>query len=521
MRASVSPILGRLRHPPPWLVIGLAALALRLPLILLPGIGRDEAAYHYWAQSGEPAYAPLFLLLIRLCGSILPDGLLAVRMTAILGGLAVLALLDLHLCRRGVAQSGRYLAAATLAFTPWQTYVGAILHPDTIFLAALLVFVISACRRQLIVAAIAIGGAALAKPTGVVLLAVLIWLVWYEREASRTRRLLAILLAFGLVAPAVFLWTDPDMVQEIMSFGRLAPHTPCWLRGLLILGSLLFLAGPLLPLAAWQGVRDRWTVACRRNPEDPEGRIVLVTSLALVVTLGAAAILNGQFKANWYLPVLVLLWPNRPLRLPRATVGVMLGLSILASVGLTVGFSRPGTVAAIEQRLDLRHGLYPILAGTREARVSATRCWSDRLGEYQSMTPFATEIAAIWRDASESSGYPDWIVADDYGVAAQLAYHWRDAQPDLAVPTDGLYQRRARGALEDNSAGKVVIGVQIPLQLVWPELGPVAAGGTVANPVTGGVVYVGIPCSQSPRGPADGCPGDPTAPTTGGAKEKD
>ena len=54
----------RLYKPP--IIIAALATILRLFFLMLPGPGRDEAIYHYWAFHPEPAYSPLMQLAIRL-----------------------------------------------------------------------------------------------------------------------------------------------------------------------------------------------------------------------------------------------------------------------------------------------------------------------------------------------------------------------------------------------------------------------------------------------------------------------
>ncbi len=74
-----------------------AVILMRLPLWLLPGPGRDEAAYHYWALHLEPPFAPLVQAVVAVFDLFEPFSLWSVRTPVALLGLLVLYLGDLRL----------------------------------------------------------------------------------------------------------------------------------------------------------------------------------------------------------------------------------------------------------------------------------------------------------------------------------------------------------------------------------------------------------------------------------------
>ncbi|MCA9758986.1 MAG: hypothetical protein KDA27_24550 [Candidatus Eisenbacteria bacterium] len=389
------------------LAIGAAALALtvlllRRPLWLLPGPGRDEASYHYWAHHPEPAFAPLVQLTVRLFELPFGHALWSLRAPVALLGIVVLWLHDDRLRRAGSTGSTRLFFASLLALTPWLGFSGSILHPDAFLLVSLLALVISARDRRPLAIAIAACAAALSKPTGVLVLPVAWWLVEAlavnsdgrlrrggthqrggrqrggrqresrrrgaqqrgpghdgacqfdtprdrgtpPRPSHRTRIVLArTILILGVFPLATALGTG--LLTAIGEFGHMSPEIPLASRfgtwGL----ALVFVGGLLLP---WFGVRGgidraRLLAHARRNgtswteaPETREAAAALATAVLLLAVFTSAALFRGQFKPNWVLPAFVLVLPLRPLRPPHR-VGVGRKLAIAVGLAFSLGCS--------------------------------------------------------------------------------------------------------------------------------------------------------------------------------------
>jgi hypothetical protein len=136
----------------------------------------------------------------------------------------------------------------------------------------------------------------------------------------------------------------------------------------------------------------------------------------------------------------------------------------------------------------------------REARISATRTWAQRFREYQPMDHFTEGVARSWRAHCACEAPPAWIVSDDYGLAAQLAYAWDGATPRLCVPADPLFNRAAAGLQAGRDDGVLVLGVQVPLDQVAEHVGDAAAIATLVHPVTGEAVQLGAVPKRASRG---------------------
>ncbi|MCB0265314.1 MAG: glycosyltransferase family 39 protein, partial [Calditrichaeota bacterium] len=165
-----------------------AVILLRLPLLLLPGAGRDEALYWYWAHHFELAYSPLLQIAIRLFEWLpLPD-IWAIRLVSLVASGCSLWLLEQLLIRRKIKDVQRRWLLLALAVAPWQTYAGAILHPDMLLLATLLAFVYFSEKQGFTLAAISAGLAIWAKPSGILVIAIAIiyWLV-IDSNTSKLR----------------------------------------------------------------------------------------------------------------------------------------------------------------------------------------------------------------------------------------------------------------------------------------------------------------------------------------------
>lgn len=478
---------------PPWVPVAAASLLVRLPLFFLPGAGRDEAAYVYWAFHPEPAYAPLLQVLVRFAALLPIDPVQAMRIPVMLGGVAVLYIFDRFLAARGAGYGFRLFSLAVLAAAPWQVYAGAVLHPDTLLLAALLALSLALYRRRFAWAVAAAAAAFWAKPTGLLALPVLLFVLW--RDPGLTRRLAVAYsgAALALVAPAA-LFITPELVAAISEFSRIPAAVPLGRALLAQALAVLFLGGPLLLLLPAGTVRATVRHGWRPLWRDPAGQTASLLAMALLGAFALAALFNTQLKGNWILPAMVLLWPARPGRLSRPLAFAGLGWTLLTALLLSTAMARPDLVARFETGLPGLQGTYGLHAGAREARVSATGTWSQRLREYQGLEPFAGAVRAAWGGAVRAVHPPAWIVSDDYGLAAQLHFAWRQPAMRVIVPGDGVFHRLMPPLSQSELSGAVLVMAvgRRSLAAVWPRLVDVEPIATVPHPVTGLPVTIGM-----------------------------
>ena len=218
-----------------------AVILLRLPLLLLPGAGRDEALYWYWAHHFELAYSPLLQIAIRLFEWLpLPD-IWAIRLVSLVASGCSLWLLEQLLIRRKIKDVQRRWLLLALAVAPWQTYAGAILHPDMLLLATLLAFVYFSEKQGFTLAAISAGLAIWAKPSGILVIAIAI-LYWLVIDSNTSKlRIKRILLTLGTALP-VAISANWQMVQGVLEFGKIGDQVsllhvlPIQLLGIVVLG---------------------------------------------------------------------------------------------------------------------------------------------------------------------------------------------------------------------------------------------------------------------------------------------
>ena len=455
----------------PFLLVAATLLALRLPLWRLPGPGRDEAAYHYWAHHFEPAFAPLLQLAVRVFEVPFGHSLWALRGPVILLGALVLWLQDLRMQRADASRPARLLALLIVATTPWQSFSGAILHPDNFLLASLLALTLAARDGRLLLTATAGALAALSKPTGVLILPVVWWLLGRLGTTSggsrgQIRPLIgrAILLLASL---PLLVTIDSGLLAGIADFGRISPDVSLWGTAGAWGLNFFFLAGFLLPWYAVVGFAQRVRLLRSggasspvRRSSDAERREA-VSSLAIaLVLLGfflAAALMRGQFKANWILPAAVLLLPLGPTRLPRGLLIGGIAFTLCCSAGQTVLLTHPNLLGR-----DLADGAertydYSRHATVREARVSPTRTWRDRFSEYQGCAELARSLEGAWGTGSGGRGPLRWIVSDDYGLAMQMHWYLGHDTVRVALPGDGVFRRTVRDLLREDAPGTLLL----------------------------------------------------------------
>ena len=457
----------------------LTVVLLRLPLWLLPGPGRDEAAYHYWVHHAEPAYAPLMQMVVKLFELPLHQSLWALRGPVIVTGLLVLLLGDLRLRWAGAAPSARLLAFLAVALTPWQSVTGSFLHPDGFLMVALLAFVLAAQRDRVLLSALAAVAAVLAKPTGVLLVPVAWWLVG-RLDASERWRVVAARALLGAVSLAFLLSMKAAMVEGMADFARAADSVSLPAR----LGSgglsLIFTGGPLLLALAVPGFRERLRLLRRgeSGSRRREAEASLAAAAVLLVFFLAAALLRGQVKGNWIMPALVLLLPVAPVKVPRAVLVASLVFTFAASLGQTVAMRQPRLTAWADAG-------YSVHAGIRETAVSPTRTWQHHLAQYGDASGFARDIRQGWRDVVGMDTPLAWIVSDDYGLAAQLHWYLGHDTVRLVLPRDGVFHRTVAPLLTDADPGPLlVLTTNVTAEELWNRLEIVGTLPGVRHPVT-------------------------------------
>lgn len=464
------PVRARRGPDPALLLLALALVLLRGPLWALPGLGRDEAMYVLWAHHPLPAYAPLLQLLLAGVGALGVDAAWCWRMPSISSGVLVLLLFDRWMGVSGAPRAARRLALALFALSPWQTYAGAILHPDDLQLAAVFGFAWAARSGRRGWALVAAALAPWAKPSG--LLVTAIALLWSAKQpGSRARRLGAGGLTL-LVAVTPLAFAHAGLFSTLLSFGRIEPGASVIERFALLLLGVAFLAGP----GAWTGLVRGLLRVPRPNVADAPDRAL---GLAFLVAFATATLVSGQAKGNWLLPGLFLLWPMDlvPATRLRARLGwsTAIAASLLLAASLSLAFARPDLARAAERRWG--SALLPSylrVAGQREAEVAAARRWWHRPAEYRSL--------ATWCEAAWPSAPVTVVVSDDYGLAAQWAVQCPTTVPRLVLPRDGLLPRPAllpAGTLVIAARGTVaeLVGTE-----GWQRL------GALPHPITGAPV---------------------------------
>ncbi len=478
-------LLTFLQKLPTWFPVALGALLIRLPLILLPGAGRDEATYHYWAYHPEPAYSPLLQLAIRVSDWLPFSSLGKLRLPSILSGIIVIFLFDRWLQDRKIPPSLKILLLSTFALTPWQTYVGAILHPDNLLLLLILLFLILLKRRWYGVAMLVAGFACWAKLTGLLLLPVAIGVLVIDPEISRKSRFRYGIMGIMVALPVVVCLRG-GMLAAMTEFGKIAPASPVYQKVLVAVLTILLLAGPALLIFSFVGVRSIHFRKRLVTDILPEQLAALLIALVLVAVFGAAAIFQGQIKGNWVLPALILLPPRQiSLKLRRWMVSG-LAISLLLSAGMVLALTHPGLLAKVEAHLTFLPGSYSLQAGTREARVSRTRSWAQRAMEYQSIAPFARQLHYIWqRERPRGAKFPRWIICDDYGLAAQLIYAWKSTGSNMIIPTDPLFKNTLPPLDASREVAEIMLlSVQLPLPRLSPLNVLMENAGTVRHPIS-------------------------------------
>ena len=242
-------------------------------------------------------------------------------------------------------------------------------------------------------------------------------------------KVLAVSLLHLLLVSPILISLQPELLQGIAEFGRVAEGQSIWESLLLQLGGIFFLAPFGLPFAAYLGLKERLGKEGASFRTDPEQMATLLVAGTMLLAFSGAILTSGQVKGNWILPALVILWPAVTRLGPHPLFSIGLPVSIIVSVSMTFAFANPPAMSWIEDRLPMIRDSYSFQAGMREARVSASRSWTHRFSEYQAIDNFADAVMNRWQNGA--NGKPAWIVSDDYGLAAKLIFALDD--PELRL----------------------------------------------------------------------------------------
>ena len=411
-----------------------AAFVLRLVLVFLPELGRDEAAYLYWTWHPRPEYSPLLQTQILLA-RVVSDAPWLLRSSQL-----VVSALTLFFFGQWMRARGQVPCAnvAALACVPWLVFVGGVLHPDGLLVLGLVLFALGVEEgrswKVAVGAAICVG----AKLTGLLPAVVAVWWLGRRRDWIQFGCLIVVLVGFALTL-------RPESIEAAREFARIEAGMLTRM-GILLL-EIVLIGGALVVAPRWRRDAVGWT------------------GFALLAGFTLAAVGGGQVKANWLLPGLLLLWSAsipRPILLSAAVAGLLL------SGAMVSGYAMPSLARSVETRLD-RAGLlpaYPLLAGEREARVASARSWSEYLQGFHAKVEWP-ELPYV----------PDAIVSDDYGLACKLALACPETVPLVVVPQDPLFGGEPRSGPGRHLVMAVRSELDVPGRVVWR--------GELTHPVTG------------------------------------
>ena len=439
-----------------WLAAAIAlALGVRVALAATLELGRDEAAYWYWAWHGlDASYSLLTGALVRLSTAAFGDGAFAVRLPGLLAGVAAVAVVFRASRRLGASREAAAGAALALAASPWQLYAGTTLHPDAFLTLALLVAADQFARGRIVVASLACVAVAFTKFTGLVIFAAaVVWILVSRPGRATTLASLSILVAGAAVLLAS---RDTEVLAGMREFGRFDASVGVLGRVAWTLAGVALLGGPALVtavrgLAASTAGPARWLAAS-------------------LLVFFAIFLLAGQAKANWFLPAFAVLLP-----VAAARYGVR---GIRASVALSLAGA---LLWLIPVRVPPRiNDLYARQVGSREAAVSPTRSWTERRAEYHDTAVVDATCAVVAAMRGGGTGgasvAPDApIVSNDYGLAFQVAHRLGRRQV-VRLPWDPVF---ARTVARELRPGDDVLFVSTTWEEAPREWADAFAGATV------------------------------------------
>ncbi len=427
------------------------------------GLGRDEAAYWYWAWHAlDAAYSLVTVGLVRFSTALLGDAPLAIRLPGILAGVATIVLVAAGTRKLGGSRSTALAAAMAVAASPWHMYVGVVTHPDSFLTLFGLAFAVAAALprrpRDLPLAAGSAAMAALAKLPGLWFLATAAWLL-RERPTGSSALAARVAATSALAVSGLVMLRDADggVLAGVREFGRFAEGVSLLERVAWTLGEVVVCAGPALVVLAGAGA------AALRDARVRRAWPAWTAAGALLVFFTAFHV-EGESKGNWFLPAFVLLAPPGAVALERLGRGRLVRrLALAGSVTMIVVSSlatNPELIAAALQGESLAplDASYLRHVGSREAAVSPARAWSDRLREY---VPGRSVDTRVWSAlSSEATG----IASDDYGLAFRAA-HAAGRDVRVYLPGDPIFRRSCGGR---PGLGDTIVFVSSRRVTPWP-----------------------------------------------------
>ena len=430
-------------------------VSLKAWLVVGVDLGKDEAAYWYWARYLDASYAFVPLAAIAVADALAPVCDLALRAPFLLAGALSVALM-FGLCRAtGLDARRSAYAAAALATSHWLWHTSSFLHPDGFLVPTWLLALLCTVRASRgdgdgwwVGAGLAVGLAALSKYTGLVLAAG--WfaaLLMHSREGG-VRPLALAAVPFSILATPLLLdllRTGFALPHALSSLSAVGPES-IFLRGLLYpLAPLLYVSPPLL-WVLYRGLGRR----IRGGWRDDERGLVW-PGLFLLLFFAGFALTRGQLKGNWLLPAFLGLWPAafQPAAFAPAPAGAARHRRCYPALLLAIGLVHAG-LPALSLRAPALTGWLtstPLrsLDATYAGTVSAadlprepTFSWVERVCEYHGWPAFGATVDSLV--AISGRGGPIVATSVEYGLAFGLA-RYADSVEAATVPGDPRFTR--------------------------------------------------------------------------------
>lgn len=464
------------------LAAGLLALLLFKAWLLVDiELGKDEAAYWYWARHHlDASYAFGLLAMIRVADLVWPGVDLILRLPFIVGGLASAWFLHSACVRAGLEPRDRILAVAAFVTSHWAWHTGSFLHPDGVLVPVWLATLAMAQRadrsgldRDWTLTGVLAGIAALSKYSGCVLAAGLVLALVLRRDRGvRPLFLCAVPCAVVASPLLIALWElDFHLPFTLGSLSQVAADRHIiWRAGLFLLAPLLYVSPPLLVLL-YAGVPRAW----KRRTEDGVDLLV-APALSLLGTFAFFALYNGQVKGNWILPAFLGLWPfafqalhnRRRRRLWWAAI-LLVGAGQAAIPAATLRW--PGLaqtlVASSPEMVD---NTYPSIVSPTDLPREPTFSWTERVCEYHGWQEFGRLLEAHLQSERITAGA---VSSGEYGVAFGLGRYMPSA-PDVTVTQDERFAHIADVAQAQATVYVTRAGSVLPPTVSRGQAGTVA-----------------------------------------------
>ena len=432
-----------------------AASAVKLWLLSGVDLGKDEAAYWYWAQHFTAAYAAVPLAAIRLASDFAPAGEYSLRLPFVLMG-AVSAVVMYLWCRRsGLGVFPACVATCAFAGSHWIWHTSSYLHPDgflvPFWLGSLYVADVAAARRDprlFALLGVVVGATVMSKYSGGGLAAGLsVWVVTRPQLRGRCAFVFALALAIS-TSPLLLaqLQTGFHLPATLGSLSQITGGLPLTLRLLaFVLSPLLYVSPLLWLLLCLAGAR--LAMSAVRAPGD---RLLLIL-LPAFFTLSVFAIFalsRGQIKGNWILPAFLGVWPfafgarlagdaGLALARRRGFVPVLLALGAVQAGSAAYALKMPSWLEGFQKPLDRSFGAtYHKLVSPRDRLREPSVSWTDRVCEYHGWENFSGELESrleLLSDSSGESGAGTPLVSTQYQLPFAHAFYSAMSRPVYTV----------------------------------------------------------------------------------------